>query len=82
MIVMLSDHGEGLGDHGEDQHGVLLYREAIHVPLMIKLPRSQSGGSSVSTPVQLIDVAPTILGAVGAVIPRTMTGTSLLGPIP
>jgi tetratricopeptide (TPR) repeat protein len=82
LIVLLSDHGEGLGDHGEQEHGVLLYREAIHVPLIIKLPRSQHGGSSVSTPVQLIDVAPTILGAVGATVPQTMTGTSLLGAIP
>ena len=36
-IILLSDHGEGLGDHGEAQHGIFLYREAIHVPLLLKL---------------------------------------------
>ena len=42
-IVLLSDHGEGLGDHGEDEHGVFLYREAIQVPLMLKLPKGAAG---------------------------------------
>ena len=41
LIVLLSDHGEGLGDHGEEEHGVLLYNEAIHVPLLVKLPGGQ-----------------------------------------
>lgn len=82
LIVVLSDHGEGLGDHGEQEHGVLLYRETLHVPLLIKLPHSQNGGASVREPVQLIDVAPTILGAVGTSVPKSMTGASLLGAIP
>ena len=38
LIVFLSDHGEGLGDHGEEEHGIFLYRESISVPMMIKLP--------------------------------------------
>ena len=62
-IVLLSDHGEGLREHGEDEHGILLYREAIQVPLMLKLPHSARHGSSVATPVQLIDVFPTIAAA-------------------
>ncbi|HEY2324812.1 MAG TPA: sulfatase-like hydrolase/transferase [Thermoanaerobaculia bacterium] len=82
LIVVLSDHGEGLGDHGEQEHGVLLYRETLHVPLLIKLPHSQNAGASVREPVQLIDVAPTILAAVGSAVPKTMTGTSLLGTLP
>jgi arylsulfatase A-like enzyme/Tfp pilus assembly protein PilF len=60
-IILLSDHGEGLGDHGEDEHGVLLYRETLQVPLMVKFPKSRERGKSVPTPVQLIDVFPTIL---------------------
>ena len=60
-IILLSDHGEGLGDHGEDEHGILLYREALQVPLMIKLPKERQHGTSVKTPVELIDVFPTIL---------------------
>jgi tetratricopeptide (TPR) repeat protein len=61
-IILLSDHGEGLGDHGEDEHGILLYREALQVPLMVKLPHSRDHGKSVSTPVELIDIFPTITG--------------------
>ncbi|HJT16095.1 MAG TPA: sulfatase-like hydrolase/transferase, partial [Thermoanaerobaculia bacterium] len=70
-IILLSDHGEGLGDHGEDEHGILLYREALQVPLMIKLPKEQDRGKSVSAPVELIDVFPTITGL-------TSRGQSLL----
>ena len=43
-IVFLSDHGEGLGDHGEDEHGIFLYREAIQVPLLVKLPGERRAG--------------------------------------
>ncbi|MCA1733803.1 MAG: sulfatase, partial [Acidobacteria bacterium] len=44
LIVVLSDHGEGLGDHGELEHGVFLYREAIQVPLLVKLPGGARAG--------------------------------------
>jgi arylsulfatase A-like enzyme/Flp pilus assembly protein TadD len=82
VIVLLSDHGEGLGDHGEGEHGVFLYREIIRVPLMVKLPGSLRRGESIARPVQLIDVAPTIAALTGA-LPRTqLTGASLLGPAP
>jgi arylsulfatase A-like enzyme/Flp pilus assembly protein TadD len=61
LIVLLSDHGEGLSEHGEDEHGIFLYREALQVPLMVKLPGSRKSGQSVSASVQLVDVFPTIL---------------------
>jgi arylsulfatase A-like enzyme/Tfp pilus assembly protein PilF len=64
-IVLMSDHGEGLGDHGESEHGILLYRETLQVPLMLKLPRAARKGTSVSTPVQLIDIYATIAEAFG-----------------
>ncbi|HVR39304.1 MAG TPA: sulfatase-like hydrolase/transferase, partial [Thermoanaerobaculia bacterium] len=60
LIVILSDHGEGLGDHRELEHGVFLYREALQVPLMLKLPKNAMHGQSVATPVQLSDVFATI----------------------
>ncbi|MES1210946.1 MAG: sulfatase, partial [Acidobacteriota bacterium] len=44
VIVVLSDHGEGLGEHGEAQHGIFLYRETLQVPLLVKLPKSERGG--------------------------------------
>ena len=65
LIVLLSDHGEGLGDHGEEEHGVFLYREAIQVPLLVKLPGSRLAGTSVASPAQLTDVFPTVLQQVG-----------------
>jgi choline-sulfatase len=61
MIVFLSDHGEGLNEHGEEEHGIFLYREALQVPLLVKLPKSRAAGKSVSAPVELIDVFPTIV---------------------
>jgi choline-sulfatase len=78
LVVLLSDHGEGLNDHGEEEHGVLLYNEAIHVPLILKLPKSQQAGGTTARPVQLLDVAPTVLGLLGLKVPKPMPGLSLL----
>jgi arylsulfatase A-like enzyme/Tfp pilus assembly protein PilF len=61
LIVLFSDHGEGLGDHGEAEHGVFLYREAIQVPLLVKYPRQSGAGESVDAPVGLVDLLPTVL---------------------
>ena len=75
-IVLLSDHGEGLGDHGEAEHGIFLYRETIRVPLIIKLPRSTGAGRRVAAPVQHVDLVPTIMAVVGST--QTSRGRSLL----
>ena len=77
LIVLLSDHGEGLGEHGEQEHGVFLYDEAIHVPLVMKLPRGRSAGRRVTVPVQHIDLLPTLLDLVGAPAPDVLRGRSL-----
>jgi choline-sulfatase len=78
LVVLLSDHGEGLGDHGEEEHGVFLYNEAIHVPLLVKLPEAQKAGGTTGRPVELLDVAPTVLGLLGLDVPKAMPGISLL----
>jgi arylsulfatase A-like enzyme/Tfp pilus assembly protein PilF len=78
MIILLSDHGEGLGDHGEDEHGVFLYREALQVPLIIKLPQSRRRGERVAAPVELTDIAPTIAFAAGADAQAQWKGANLL----
>jgi tetratricopeptide (TPR) repeat protein len=70
LIIVLSDHGEGLGDHGEDEHGVFLYREALQVPLLLKLPGGKRGGTSVATPVQLTDVYGTVAKLLGDTTPK------------
>lgn len=77
LVILLSDHGEGLNDHGEEEHGTFLYREAIQVPMLIKFPGSKFSGSSVAAPVQLIDVVPTILERLGIDVPRPLAGRSL-----
>jgi len=64
-IILLSDHGEGLNDHGEAEHGILLYREALQVPLLLKFPQSKLKGKSVERPVSLLDVFPTITNSQG-----------------
>jgi choline-sulfatase len=78
IVVLLSDHGEGLGDHGEDEHGVLLYAEAIHVPLLLKLPHGQLAGRTAGAPAALTDLAPTLLGLLGLPVPARMRGAFLI----
>jgi arylsulfatase A-like enzyme/tetratricopeptide (TPR) repeat protein len=79
LVALLSDHGEGLYDHGEEFHGILLYREVLHVPLILKLPRGARAGERVAPPVPLVDVMPTLLEIAGARLPETLGGRSLLG---
>jgi arylsulfatase A-like enzyme/Flp pilus assembly protein TadD len=62
LIILLSDHGESLGEHGEDEHGFFVYNSTLRVPLIVKLPRGQgSTGRVIQPPVGTIDVAPTLL---------------------
>lgn len=76
-IILLSDHGEGLGDHGEEEHGSFLYRSTIQVPLIIKLPGSDGAGRRLMTPVQHLDMAPTILEALTVPVPDALEGRAL-----
>lgn len=78
VIVLMSDHGEGLGDHGEDEHGIFLYREAVRIPLLLKLPSRQRANTKVSRVVQLIDVLPTMAALTGFDAPSGLRGVSLL----
>ncbi len=82
LIVLVSDHGEGLGDHGEEEHGFLLYREAIQVPLVVKLPAGARAGERVREAVGLVDVAPTLLEAAGLEPGPSLAGHSLLSEAP
>jgi len=78
VVMLLSDHGEGLGEHGEQQHGMFLYRTTLQVPLLLKLPGSLLGGRSVRAPAQLIDVAPTLARLAGVPVPPGLAGEDLL----
>ncbi len=78
MIAVMADHGESLGAHGENTHGIFLYDETLHVPLLIKLPLNRSAGKRIETRVGLVDVAPTILQESGIAVPKDVQGESLL----
>jgi arylsulfatase A-like enzyme len=76
-IILVSDHGEGLGDHGEQTHGLLAYDEVLRVPLLVKLPGGEHAGERVATPVQHIDLVPTILDLAKAPGASGLSGRSL-----
>lgn len=65
LIILLSDHGEGLGDHGEDEHGLFVYRTSIQVPLLIKLPSGERGGETMAREVGLHQIADLVRVAAG-----------------
>jgi len=75
-IILLSDHGEGLGDHGEQEHGLFLYQETTRVPLIVKQPGTRAS-PRYGGPVQHIDVAPTILELAGLPPEKSLKGRSL-----
>ena len=79
LIVVTSDHGEEFGEHGMvGWHSHTLHRELLRVPLLLKLPQSVGGGARIGTPVRSIDIAPTILAAVGIEPPSSFAGVNLL----
>jgi arylsulfatase A-like enzyme/Flp pilus assembly protein TadD len=82
LIVLCGDHGESLGEHGEKTHGFFIYNATMHVPLIIKLPENAAARVVlVADPVTLVDLMPTVLGAVGLEIPSQVQGRSLLAAV-
>ena len=79
IVVLLSDHGEGLGDHGEIEHGMLLYREVLQVPLIVKLPNNVGASRRIAAPVGLTDVLPTLSDLLGLEMPTSLDGRSQAG---
>jgi arylsulfatase A-like enzyme/predicted Zn-dependent protease len=77
LIAVMADHGEAFGEHGENHHGIFLYDETIHIPLLFKLPR-QHTTTKVDARVGLVDVAPSILQILHLAVPDAMQGQSLL----
>ena len=83
VVVLLSDHGEGLGEHGESNHGYFLYQSTLWVPLMFHWPSgARSYPAHISEPAGLIDVAPTILDFLGLPAPPSFEGRSLVANQP
>src|SRR5690606_28424958 len=77
MIIVVGDHGESLGDHGELTHGYMLHESALRVPLVIVDPRRSDSPHRVPTPVSLVDLYPTLLDVAEAASDRTSSGTTL-----
>ena len=76
LIVVAGDHGEGLGDHGERTHGMLVYDSTLRVPLLVVGPGIAPGARDDA--VSLADIAPSILRAAGATPPAEMHGRDLV----
>lgn len=80
VVAVAGDHGEGLGEHGEQTHGMLAYDGTLHVPLLVAAPDVPP--HEVGTPVSLADVAPLVLrlaGVAGALSPLA-SSRDILGP--
>lgn len=78
LVVVVGDHGESLGDHGEETHSMLVYQSVLRVPLVIWKPGLVPAGVVVRDPVRLTDVAPTILDLLGAPALPSKNGRSLV----
>jgi arylsulfatase A-like enzyme len=76
LIVVVGDHGEGLGEHHEDTHGIFLYDSTTHVPLIMKMPGGNPG-KTVDAQVRTTDILPTVTGLVGVAPPEVLDGESL-----
>ena len=77
VLVVLGDHGESLGDHGDGAHGFFIYNSVTHVPFLIRAPFSLMQHRRVADPVRSVDVMPTVLDLLGVAAPAGISGVSL-----
>jgi arylsulfatase A-like enzyme/Tfp pilus assembly protein PilF len=78
IIIVVGDHGEGLGEHGEETHGLFLYDSTLHVPLIIKTPADVHHGLVVDSQVRTTDILPTVLTLINIPAPPELNGQSLV----
>jgi len=78
IVVVVGDHGEGLGEHGEETHGLFLYDSTLHVPLILKMAGAPQRGTMVDAQVRTTDILPTILALTNTAVPAKLNGESLL----
>jgi tetratricopeptide (TPR) repeat protein len=76
LVVVVGDHGEMLGEHGEDAHTYFVYQSALEVPFIVRLPRDRTG-ARVERLVGLVDVAPTVCGLLVLPPPAGIDGADL-----
>ncbi len=77
LIVVVGDHGESLGDHGEEAHGFFIYESVTRVPLIIRAPSPRMRARRVADPVRTVDIMPTTLELLGMPVPSSIEGQSL-----
>ena len=78
LVVLVGDHGESLGEHGERTHGLFVYEGVTRVPLIIRAPSLRMRGRRVTDPVRSVDVMPTVLDLLGLPVPASIAGTTLV----
>ncbi|MDA2937630.1 sulfatase-like hydrolase/transferase [Acidobacteria bacterium AH-259-A15] len=61
LVVVVGDHGESLGEHQEDKHGLFVYNATLHVPMIVRLPQGERAGRTIAENVGIIDLFPTVL---------------------
>jgi arylsulfatase A-like enzyme/Tfp pilus assembly protein PilF len=69
LLAVVGDHGEGLGEHGEETHSVLIYHSTLHVPFLLHAPGLIEGGRRIAPVTATVDVAPTLLDYLGVPTP-------------
>ena len=77
LVIVVGDHGESLGEHGEQTHGLFVYEGVTRVPLIIRAPAARMRGRRVSDVVRSVDVMPTVLDLLGIPVPASVAGASL-----
>ena len=77
LVVLVGDHGESLGEHGERTHGLFVYEAVTRVPLIISAPSPRMAGRRVADVVRSVDVMPTVLDLLGIPVPSSVAGTTL-----
>lgn len=78
LIVVIGDHGESLGDHGELTHGLFVYESVTRVPLIIEVPGDAMRARRIAAVVRGVDVMPTILNLLNLPMPSSISGRSLV----
>lgn len=78
LLILTSDHGEGLNDHGEGFHGYYIYDTTAKVPLIIRAPGGALAGREIGAAVSHVDLMPTALEAIGQPIPDVVQGRSVM----
>lgn len=79
LVVIAGDHGEGLGDHGEETHSIFVYEATVRVPLVFMYPRKLPRGSRSTAVASLSDVAPSVLALLDIECGQSFDGVSLFG---